>query len=153
MMQKFLCVVLLACSCVTSAELVEVPVEYEDRYRYLLSELRCLVCQNQNLADSGSGLAGDLRKEVKDMLLNGASNEEILEFMSARYGDFVLYKPPVTARTYLLWFGPFVLLLVGAFSIWRIVRKVDKQAQPERLSDAEQSELSRLSNKTDHIDD
>ena len=87
------------------------------RLKALESELRCLVCQNQTLAESNAPLAEDLRREVRELALGGRSDDEIRAYLVARYGDFVLYKPPVEPVTYLLWFGPFVLLAGGA-AIW-----------------------------------
>src|SRR5215207_8478222 len=86
----------------------------EKRVRELSGELRCLVCQNQTLADSNAPLAVDLRNQVRDQLKSGKAERDVREFMVARYGDFVLYKPPLKASTVLLWAGPFLLLLVGA---------------------------------------
>jgi cytochrome c-type biogenesis protein CcmH len=83
----------------------------EQRIRQLEERLRCLVCQNQSLADSNAELAGDLRKQVRDQVAAGRSDEEIVSFLVQRYGDFVLYEPPFKASTALLWIGPFVLLL------------------------------------------
>jgi len=94
----------------------------EHRYQALARELRCLVCQNQNLADSDAGLARDLRQEVFDLMRQGKSDEEIKTFLTARYGDFVLYRPPVQANTWVLWFGPLVVLVLGAVVVVRIVR-------------------------------
>ncbi|HVF35062.1 MAG TPA: cytochrome c-type biogenesis protein [Candidatus Saccharimonadia bacterium] len=98
----------------------------EERFQSLVQELRCLVCQNQNLADSDAGLAGDLRNEVFEMMRAGRSDGEIRTFMVERYGDFVLYRPPVKATTWLLWFGPGVVLLLAAGAIVRIARKRSK---------------------------
>ncbi|OQW38009.1 MAG: cytochrome C biogenesis protein [Nitrospira sp. SG-bin1] len=86
----------------------------EARLKHLAVELRCLVCQNQTLADSNAPLAEDLRREVRDMIAKDMSDAEIIEFLTARYGDFVLYRPPLKATTTLLWIGPFVLLTIGA---------------------------------------
>jgi cytochrome c-type biogenesis protein CcmH len=97
--------------------------EVAKRLKTLESELRCLVCQNQTLAESPAGLAGDLRREVRSLVEQGKSDTEIKAFLRARYGDFVLYKPPVDPKTYLLWFGPFGLLLIGAASGWMITRR------------------------------
>ena len=83
---------------------------YENRYHSILNELRCLVCQNQTIAESNADLAKDLRNEVKNMLYEGATDSEIIDFMANRYGDFVLYRPPLKPRTILLWFGPFISL-------------------------------------------
>jgi|TARA_R110002073_G_scaffold117122_1_gene255577 cytochrome c-type biogenesis protein CcmH len=101
----------------------DTPVEFDDpakreRYETLLEELRCLVCQNQSLADSHADLAQDLRNEVYSMVVAGEDKQAVTDFMIARYGDFVLYKPPMKLTTLLLWFGP-ALLLVGAVIIVR----------------------------------
>jgi cytochrome c-type biogenesis protein CcmH len=95
----------------------------EARMLKLTAELRCLVCQNQTIADSHAGLAVDLRNEVREMLRNGATDEQILEFMTARYGDFVLYRPPVKTTTWLLWFGPAALLAVGLLTLGLVLRR------------------------------
>ena len=87
--------------------------EHEQRYHALVDELRCLVCQNQNIAESNADLASDLRREVYRMVEDGRSEDEIAGFMVARYGDFVLYRPPVRSGTILLWAGPFVLAAIG----------------------------------------
>ena len=87
--------------------------ENEARYRTLIDELRCLVCQNQNIAESNADLASDLRREVYRMVEDGRSEDEIAGFMVARYGDFVLYRPPMRSGTILLWAGPFLLAAVG----------------------------------------
>ncbi len=97
--------------------------EQEERFKQLTLELRCLVCQNQNLADSDAQLAHDLRAEVHEMLMAGNTNDEIKRFMVERYGDFVLYRPPVQQNTYLLWVGPFVILLIGAIVLRANIKK------------------------------
>jgi len=86
----------------------------ESRMMHVAAELRCLVCQNQTIADSHAGLAVDLRREIRTLLAQGKSDAEVLRFMTERYGDFVLYRPPVDARTWLLWFGPLALLGIAA---------------------------------------
>lgn len=93
-----------------------------DRYHDLLGELRCLVCQNESLASSSASLAGDLRVQVQDMIDQGASNREIKTYLVERYGDFVLYDPPVKPRTWLLWSGPFLILILGAVIAWQVMR-------------------------------
>jgi cytochrome c-type biogenesis protein CcmH len=100
----------------------------EQHFKDLIEELRCLVCQNQSLADSDAELAHDLRAEVYDMIQAGKSDDEIVEFLVARYGDFVLYNPPVKPANYLIWFGPFVLLLVAAFLLLRAIRRQKRTA-------------------------
>ena len=107
----------------------------EDRYHKLVTELRCLVCQNQTIADSNADLAKDLRREVRDMLVGGKTDEQIKEFMLARYGDFVLYRPPVKTTTVPLWIGPFVLLAIGLVVVAVMVRRRSRQAQPEMRSE------------------
>ncbi len=97
--------------------------QQQDRFDQLTKELRCLVCQNQNLADSDAQLAHDLRREVHDLLLTGRNDEEIKQFLVDRYGDFVLYRPPVQTNTYLLWVAPLILLLAGAWILRASVRK------------------------------
>ena len=94
----------------------------EERVMNLSRELRCLVCQNETLADSRADLAVDLRNQIREQMKAGKSDAEIIEFLTARYGDFVLYRPPVRPATYLLWFGPFVLLLAGLFILFKYVR-------------------------------
>jgi cytochrome c-type biogenesis protein CcmH len=95
----------------------------EARLKRLAVELRCLVCQNQTLADSNAPLAEDLRREVREMIAKNMSDQEIIEFLTARYGDFVLYRPPLKATTTLLWVGPFVLLTVGAVALVITLRR------------------------------
>ena len=109
----------------------------EARVMHIAAELRCLVCQNQTIADSHADLAVDLRKQIREQLAAGMSERQILAFMSDRYGDFVLYRPPIKATTVLLWAGPFVLLLVGGFALVRIVVARRREAGPAALSDAE----------------
>lgn len=110
--------------------------EREQAYQALIEELRCLVCQNQNLAESNAELAGDLRQEVYRMLKEGRSREEIVNFMVSRYGDFVLYRPPVRSYTLLLWFGPALLLLLGAgILFWALRQRQQANAPPTEAAD------------------
>ena len=95
----------------------------DTRLKALENELRCLVCQNQTLADSNAPLAEDLRREVRELATGGKSDDEIRAYLVARYGDFVLYKPPVKSTTYVLWFAPFLLLVSGAAAWWVLVRR------------------------------
>jgi cytochrome c-type biogenesis protein CcmH len=138
---------------VTQAEMITVGPEHEERFHEILEELRCLVCQNQTLADSSSELANDLRLEVKELLEQGASNEEIITFMSDRYGDFVLYNPPLKPRTFLLWFGPFLLLFGGVLSALLIIRKRNKMNVVGRLDDQAQQKLKDLLDHPDNNKD
>ena len=111
------------------------PIEFKDRaeetrFQALTRELRCLVCQNQDLADSDALLAQDLRREIFEMMRAGKSDAEIKTFLTQRYGDFVLYNPPVQANTWVLWFGPLVVLLLGAAVVVRVVRRRAGSATP-----------------------
>lgn len=118
-----------------------------ERYRTLVEELRCPKCQNQNIADSNAPIAMDLRREIYRMLEEGQSNEQIVDYLVARYGDFVLYKPPVNAKTLVLWYGPIVLLVIGfavlAFILIRRRRASDKPAS-NTLTEAERERLATL---------
>ena len=103
------------------------PLPFKDRaeevrFQNLTRQLRCLVCQNQDLADSDAALAGDLRKQVFEMMRGGKSDDEIKQYLVARYNDFVLYDPPLKPGTWLLWFAPLAFVLAGAFALVRIVR-------------------------------
>ena len=98
------------------------------REQAIAEQLRCLVCQNQTIAESDAQLAIDLRARVKEQLAQGRSDQEVLAFMVARYGDFVLYRPPLKPVTWPLWFGPFVLLAAGLGLLFRIVRRQDTEA-------------------------
>ena len=112
--------------------------QLQARYEALTHQLRCLVCQNETIADSSATLAGDLRRELREQLAAGRSDAEVLKFMTDRYGAFVLYKPPFEERTWLLWLGPLVFLLIGAGVAVRIIVKRAKLA--DQQSDEEQSE-------------
>ena len=112
-----------ACAVLASEPLVFSSVELEQRFLHLTRELRCLVCQNQNLADSDAPLAADLRVEIKEMLEAGRSDDEIRKFLVDRYGDFVLYRPPVAGNSLALWLLPAVLLLGGGTALFVAVRR------------------------------
>jgi cytochrome c-type biogenesis protein CcmH len=97
--------------------------ELEKRVRALSQKLRCPMCQNESLADSPAGVAVDLRNQIREQMKAGKSDEEIVAFLTSRYGDFVRYEPPVRPSTYLLWFGPFILLIAGLFLLYRYVKQ------------------------------
>lgn len=97
-------------------------VEQEQRFRQLSNEFRCPMCQNANLTSSPGGVAADLRREIYRMIIEGQTDNQIEEFMLSRYGDFVLYRPRLTAQTLLLWFGPLLFLLAGAWIGWNVIR-------------------------------
>jgi len=102
---------------------------HKEMYQGLLKEYRCLKCQNQNLWDSNASLAGDLRREIREQIVAGNSKAEIDQFLVARYGEFVLYRPRFTAKTAILWIGPFVLLLIGLASLVLMARNKSRLAE------------------------
>lgn len=118
--------------------------EIEQRLARLSHELRCLQCQNQTLADSPAGLAEDLRREIRVQMRAGKSDEEIVAFLTARYGDFILYKPRVTPATYLLWFGPFLVLMLGLFLLFRYIRQRRDSIAEQPLTDDDRRRAKEL---------
>ncbi|GAB6041173.1 cytochrome c-type biogenesis protein [Endothiovibrio diazotrophicus] len=119
--------------------------EQEAEYQGLIEELRCLVCQNQNLADSNAELAVDLRRQVKEMVATGSSRQQVVDYMVDRYGDFVLYRPPVKSTTWLLWFGPLILLFVAGLTLAVIIRRrATGEEGPPGLSDEERARAEKL---------
>ncbi len=123
------------------------PAE-EARFQQLTSELRCLVCQNQSLADSHADLAGDLRQEVYNFIRAGKSDHEIIDFLVQRYGDFVLYRPRVDLKTYALWFGPVALFLVAALLLIRTLRR-RRHLPVQDLSPEERTRIAELLESSD----
>src|SRR6188474_2621891 len=116
-----LCALAVTVVAQTAQPLAEDP-EVEKRLQELSKELRCLVCQNETLADSRADLAEDLRDEIREQIKAGKSDKEIIAFLTDRYGQFILYRPRVTPVTYLLWFGPFVLLLGGLMVLFHYIK-------------------------------
>ncbi len=116
----------------------------EKRAVALEEQLRCLVCQNQTIADSQAELAMDLKKEIREKLKAGMSEKQITQFLVARYGDFVLYKPPVMATTVPLWFGPFALLLAVVAGLFYYILRRRRLAAAQPLSEAEQARVQAL---------
>jgi len=132
-----------------AAQAVEIR-EFDDpdkqlRYERLIEELRCLVCQNQSLADSDADLARDLRDEVYAIIQSGKNEQEAVKFLTDRYGDFVLYRPPFKVTTALLWIGPFLLLAGGGLFLWRQVKRRDT-GEDLALTEEEKKRLERLRN-------
>jgi cytochrome c-type biogenesis protein CcmH len=153
-MRRLLAVAVLGLALLGGAQAAIDTYEFADeaqrqRYRTLVEELRCPKCQNQNIADSNAPIAMDLRAEIFRMLEEGQSDEQIIDFLVARYGDFVLYKPPVSSRTLLLWYGPAALLLGGFVLLGVIVlrRRGNKSMPAQGLSDAERQRLATLLNQ------
>ena len=115
--------------------------QMEADYKKLIDELRCLVCQNQNLSASDADLARDLRRETYEMLQQGKSSQQVVEFMVERYGDFVLYRPQFKSNTYLLWLGPFLLLLLVLYMLVRRLRVANKPVEVDAAAMAEAKQL------------
>lgn len=126
-------------------DLAEDPV-LEKRMVVLAEKLRCLVCQNESLASSHAELAEDLRREVREQMAQGKDDQQIIDYLVARYGDFVLYDPPVKSYTLLLWFGPFVLLLIGVGMLLFQLRKRRQTVAEVQLSDEAQKRAAALLN-------
>jgi len=116
----------------------------EQRYQNLTEQLRCLVCQNQNIADSHAELAQDLRDKVYELLNKGQSDDEIIRYMTDRYGDFVLYRPPFKFKTLLLWLGPLLAVLLSLFGFWRVLRGGRQSVQ-----DVKEHDLAEIRNLLD----
>jgi len=152
-MSWLLMIILLIPSLVAAEEarpLADNP-QIEARLKTLAVELRCLVCQNQTLADSHAPLAEDLRREVREMIAKDMSDKEIIDFLVQRYGDFVLYRPPWKASTTLLWLGPFLLLIAGATGLVFALRRRQKKLADVTLSDEEHNRVAQLlSEGTNH---
>lgn len=121
----------------------------EERLMNLSRELRCLVCQNETLADSRADLAVDLRNEIREQMKAGKTDQEIIAFLTARYGDFVLYRPPVKATTYFLWFGPFLLLLGGLFLLFRYLKQRRQLITEQPLSADQHRDVEALLQTSD----
>ena len=97
--------------------------ELQARYEKIIAEVRCLKCQNQTIKDSNAFLASDLRREIRRLLEEGKTDNEVYDFLVARYGDFALYRPRTSGRTLILWIAPILFLLIGTFLLWRVVRR------------------------------
>ena len=123
------------------------------RLKALENELRCLVCQNQTLADSNAPLAEDLRNEVRTLATGGKTDDEIRAYLVARYGDFVLYKPPVKSTTYLLWFGPFMLLAGGAVAWWTLIHRRSRMTDAAATSAASTGDAAAVARARTLLDD
>jgi cytochrome c-type biogenesis protein CcmH len=121
---------------------------HEQRYRALTEELRCLVCQNQNIADSHAELAQDLRRKVYEMINAGQSDDQIVQFMIDRYGDFVLYRPPLNPKTMILWLAPVLTVAVGLLGFWFLLKR--RRQNDQQPSDADLQRIRDLLKKSDN---
>lgn len=144
-MRKLLFFFLLSFVCFLSANAAIEVYQFDDetqqqRFNALSDQLRCPMCLNSNLSGSDAPIAADLRAEIYEQILDGRSNDEIIDFMTQRYGDFINYRPPLNSGTFLLWFGPLILLLSGFLIIWRM-GKNSQNLQTEDLSAEEQQRL------------
>lgn len=143
-------IILLACVSVMSLNYA-VKIEFhtfenkqqEELYLQLIAELRCVKCQNQNLAESNAELATDMREKAYEMVKKGGSRADVVNYMTARYGDFVLYKPPFKANTLMLWVGPPVFLLLSLFLLFKLVKK-QKTKPVEALSETDRESVRKL---------
>ena len=126
-----------------ASPMAEDPV-VEARLVHISQELRCMVCQNESLSSSRAELADDLRREVRDLIRANKSDQEIKDFLVSRYGDFVLYRPEVKPLTWVLWFGPFVVLLMAAIFLLAYLRQRRLAVHPQALSDADRARVERL---------
>ena len=131
-----------------AAPLADDPVT-EQRLISISEEMRCLVCQNESLAGSRSDLANDLRREIRILIKEGKSDDQIRSFMVERYGDFVLYRPPVKPLTWLLWIGPFVILGLGVAGLLMYLRRRDSSVPNVTLTDADNQKIDALLNASD----
>ena len=150
-MKRFLLALLLVMGSSAMAANIEVykfeDPEQEAIYKDLIGELRCLVCQNQNIADSNAELAQDMRRKTYELVKEGKDKGEVAEFMAERYGDFVLYKPPFNATTALLWVGPFLLFFIAIGLMLRTIRARRADNETATLSQEQLKEASKLLDK------
>lgn len=148
MVERLLAALLLALACAATPAQQARPLAddpaLEARVLQVAEELRCLVCQNESLAASQADLAVDLRGQIRSQLRQGRDEAQIIDYMVQRYGDFVLYKPPLRPSTWLLWGGPFALLLAGIAALVLTIRRRTQQAQPQPLSAAERERVHQL---------
>jgi cytochrome c-type biogenesis protein CcmH len=151
-MKSFALLIILFCGLLVWPSMVSLAKEaqpnedpqIEQRMKALTEQLRCLVCQNETLADSRADLAEDLRKQIREQIKAGKTDPQILAFLTERYGDFVLYKPPVKKTTYLLWFGPFVLLIAGTGVLYRYLKQRRETIKEEPLTAAERKRAEEI---------
>jgi cytochrome c-type biogenesis protein CcmH len=145
---RCLVALLLAAAALAASAKDALPTEQDPvaarRAVQLSEQLRCLVCQNQSIAESNADLAVDLRRQINEQIAAGRSDGEIVDFMVQRYGDFVLYRPPFKAATLLLWLGPALLLIAGLWALARVLRSRNRAADERPLSEEERAGAARL---------
>jgi len=145
---RYFYVILLVLSFSVSASSIQAysfdNKEQEKAYQSLIDDLRCLVCQNQNIAESNAELAKDMRRKTYEMVKQGKSEKEISAFMVTRYGDFVLYRPPFEPMTWLLWFGPLIIFIIGLIFVVRFMKLQNAAAQVESLSEEDVERIKSL---------
>ena len=127
-----------------ASEVAHPDAAVEQRLKDLAEELRCLVCQNQTIADSNATLALDLRNQIREQIAQGKTDDQIRAYMVERYGDFVLYRPPLKATTVMLWLGPLALLVIGASVFWGVVRKRGPKTTAPEPSPGRRAEIESL---------
>lgn len=153
MMKQIFLATLIALSLGSASAKDAVPLAddpvIEQRLISISEEMRCLVCQNESLAGSRSDLANDLRREIRTLIIEGKSDDQIRSFMVERYGDFVLYRPPVKPVTWLLWIGPFVILGIGIAGLLMYLRRRNSSVPSVVLTDADNQKIDALLNATD----
>lgn len=147
-MRNYFLFLLLMFSCVLSVNAAIEVYQFDDesqeeRFNTLIDQLRCPMCLNSNLSGSDAPIAADLRAEIYEQILDGRSNDEIIDFLTQRYGDFINYRPPLNSGTVLLWFGPLILLLVGFLIVWRL-GKNSQNVTINELSSKEQQKLNKI---------
>jgi cytochrome c-type biogenesis protein CcmH len=146
---KLLVALLLALHCTVWSHAGEAPLLAEDpiveqRLLLISEELRCLVCQNESLAGSRAGLAVDLRREIRTLITDGKSDQDIMDFMVSRYGDFVRYRPPFNPVTWLLWLGPLLLLVIAVIALFRMVRGSQRAGPAQPLNEEQRKRVQSL---------
>lgn len=155
-MKAILIIILAFCTTMTYADQQHKIYQFktsaqQQQFKTLTWELRCLVCQNQNLAESDAALAGDLRAEVAAKIKAGYTNKEVVNYLVARYGDYILYNPPVMKTTWLLWFGPFILLVFGLIVLFVSIAVIRRRGKlDEKISPAEQAHLQKMLKQSEH---
>jgi len=148
----FVCIGLMTSSFAVKIEFHDFANKQQEKlYLQLIAELRCVKCQNQNLAESNAELATDMREKTYEMVVKGGSRQDVVKYMTDRYGDFVLYKPPFKVQTLLLWIGPPIFLFLSLFMLFKLIRNQKSEPQ-DTLSDADRESMRELLNSNSKKD-